>query len=159
MTQLPWLPAPDGLAQRDIAMLRQTIAESLMSLGWDRLLGKQRGGEQTLLEHCLGVLDVLGACVPFFAKEARPPLSTDELFGMMLAAVAHDTGKATEDFQAYLRGETSGAGHVDAERIRATVLRVSTSLGLAVPNIEDIVSEAVLHDRGSRLDRGEIAEW
>jgi hypothetical protein len=154
------LPTVDELAQRDVAELRARISVALISLGWDRLLGKQRGGEQTLLEHCLAVVDVLCACAPLFAAETRPSLTSDEFLGILVAAVAHDAGKADPGFQAYLRGEhTSFAEHVSAEHIRSTILHVARALDMRAVHVEDIVSEAVLHDRRMRRDRGELIEW
>jgi hypothetical protein len=113
----------DALAGQDVDALRERLRSALCALGWDDLLGKQRDGEQTLLEHCLAVFDTLCACAPFFAAEARPALTQDEFVGMLLAAVAHDAGKVAPAFQAYLRGESASfAEHVDPEQIRKVVL-------------------------------------
>jgi hypothetical protein len=148
------------LAGQDLAALRTRLHAILGELGWDRVLGKQRGGEQSLREHCLAVFDALCACAPFFAAEANPALTPEEFQSMVLAAVAHDAGKAAPAFQAYLRGKaTSVAGHVDADRIRAVATHVAGSLALDLRHIEDIVSEAVLHDRHMRRDKGELSEW
>lgn len=154
------LPQLEALAGRDVGVVRDRLRSTLGALGWGDLLGKQRDGEQTLLEHCLAVFDTLCACAPFFAAEARPALSQDEFLGIVLAAVAHDAGKVDPAFQAYLRGEsTSFAEHVDPEQIRKVVLYVASKLGIGLGLIEDIVSEAVLHDRRMRRDKGEITEW
>ncbi len=150
----------DTLAGKDVAFLRDHLHSILGDLAWDRLLGKQRGGEQTLREHCLAVFDVLCACAPFFAAEAKPALTPEEFQSMLLAAVAHDAGKAAPAFQAYLRGEgTSFAEHVDAAGIRAVVIDVAGTLALDLRHIDDIVSQAVLHDRRMRRDKGELTEW
>ena len=59
----------DELAGRDVQELRQAFARAMAAMGWDGLLGKKRGGEQSLLDHSLSVFDVLAACLPFFAEE------------------------------------------------------------------------------------------
>lgn len=153
-------PQLDALAGQDVTALRARLHSILGELGWDRLLGKQRGGEQTLREHCLAVFDAVCACAPFFAAEAKPDLTAEEFQSMLLAAVAHDAGKAAPAFQAYLRGHsTSFAEHVDPASIRTVVVDAAGKLGLDLRHLEDIISEAVLHDRYSRRDKGELTEW
>jgi hypothetical protein len=80
---------------------------------------------------------------------------------MLIATVAHDAGKADPGFQAYLQGESSNfSEHVDPDKIRKAVVGLATSVGFAVgPIIDDIVSEAVLHDRRMRRSRPEMTEW
>jgi hypothetical protein len=151
----------DEIAGRDVAEIRSRIAEYLVSQGWDTLLGKQRGGEQTLLEHSLAVFDVLCACAPFFESESRPRIESSEFVGMLLATVAHDAGKVDPTFQAFLRGEaTTAARHVSEEDIRKVVVGAAGTIGFNPdPMLEDIVSEAVLHDRYSRKSQPEMNEW
>ena len=109
----------DDLLGADVSKLRGTFATVLIERGWANLLGKQRGGEQTLLEHSVAVFDTLIACLPFLASDVFPKLSPDEARALVLAAVIHDAGKADPAFQAYLRGtSTSFAEHVDPESIR-----------------------------------------
>lgn len=144
-----------------IVALRPDIVHCLEELGWNRLLGKARGGGQSLLEHTLAVFDVLCACLPFVAADCFPLLTNDEVTGMAIAAIAHDAGKAWPEFQAYLRGESdSWSEHVEPALIRETIEQVASAVGInVISHVNDIVSEAVLHDRRMRRDQGELAEW
>jgi hypothetical protein len=154
------LPSCDAIVGVEVDKLRQTFSAFLIERGWAKLLGKQRGGEQTLLEHSLAVFDTLVACLPFLAGDIFPKLSPDEGQSLLLAAVTHDAGKADSAFQAYLRGDSvSFAEHVEPEAIRtlAAGLMEASSLDLH-GSIDDIVSSAVLHDRRLRRGPGELRE-
>jgi len=150
----------DNIVGTGVTELRRTLATFLLDLGWSKLLGKQRGGEQTLLEHSLAVFDTLVACLPFLASDIYPRLSPGEAQALLLAAVVHDAGKADPAFQAYLRGEsTSFAEHVDPDFIRKAAVSLIEKLTLDVGAFaEDIVSSAVLHDRRLRRGPGELRE-
>jgi hypothetical protein len=126
---------------------------------WLRRLGKARGGEQTLLNHSLSVLDTLAVCLPFVAEESYPPLTQLEARGVLVAAFVHDAGKASEGFQAYLRGEGPPVEHVEPESIRSLAVAAAAEAGIKLDNaIDDVVSQAVLHDRRMRRSRGELSE-
>jgi hypothetical protein len=145
----------------EIIALRPGIVRCLTGLGWDRLLGKSRGGSQTLLEHTLAVFDVLLACLPFLVADSYPRLTRDEVGGMALAVVAHDAGKAQPEFQGYLRGQAGAwTEHVKPELIESVVRQVAAGVGIDLGNrLHDILSGAMLHDRRMRRERGELAEW
>lgn len=153
----------DELIGRDLANLRAGIVATLSAepFGWKHLLGKERGGVQTLLEHALAVFDVLATCMQFFAADSRPVPTPDELVTILLAAVVHDAGKASDAWQRYVRGEASeGAKHVLEEEIRLVAATVSGRVGIDLGSrIEDVASCSLLHDRGTRTDAGELAEW
>ncbi len=151
----------NAIAGRDLREVRTRIADYLASQDWHVLLGKQRGGEQSLLEHSLAVFDVLCACAPFFESESRPRIEPTEFLGMLLATVAHDAGKAHPDFQAYLHGKvTEPTGHVSEDAIRKVVVGAASAIGFDPGTVlEDIVSEAVLHDRFARKAQPEMNEW
>lgn len=151
----------DTLLGRDPIELRAAVQARLEALGWGDKLGKERGGVQTLLEHALAVFDVVGACLPFFAADTYPKLTARQAMTVLLAALAHDAGKAAPGPQAYLRGEPVGfASHVDRDEIHRIVVDVARSIGADVDeSLEDIVSSAVLHDRFERRDKGELYEF
>ncbi len=67
--------------------------------------------EQSLFEHSLNTLDVVLSYLPIFRHSWHPPLSAEEEVALIIAAVAHDAGKATEEFQRYIRGESNWVGH------------------------------------------------
>ncbi len=151
----------DELAGRDVQELRQALASEMDVMGWDILLGKKRGGEQSLLDHSLSVFDALSACLPFFAEECAPLLKPEETIAALIAAVGHDSGKAQDDFQAYLHGTSAKfAEHVGESLIRETVDRLTNAAKANLgPWIQDVVSSAILHDRRMRRPKGEFAEW
>lgn len=154
-------PDIDALLGGDFSAVRAAFARTVLGLAleWDRRLGKVRGGEQTLLAHALSVLDTLAACLPFVAEESYPPLTRGEVQGLLLAAFLHDAGKVSDAFQAYLCDEGPPAEHVDPETIRFLAISAAREAGIDLGSaIDDVVSQAVLHDRRMRRDRGELAE-
>jgi hypothetical protein len=94
---------------------RELIVAHLLQKGWKRLLGKRIRYEQSLLEHSLNTLDVVLTYLPIFRQTWHPPLTPDEEVALIVTAVAHDAGKATDDFQRYIRGETGWVGHWSPE--------------------------------------------
>lgn len=83
---------------------RDLIVGHLIQKGWKRLLGKRIRYEQSLFEHSLNTLDVVLTYLPVFRQTWHPPLTLDEEVALIVTAVAHDAGKATDEFQRYIRG-------------------------------------------------------
>lgn len=155
-------PDIDSLLGGDFSRVRAAFARTVLELAleWDRRLGKARGGEQTLLAHALSVFDTLAACLPFAAEESYLPLTRLEVQGLFLAAFVHDAGKVSDAFQAYLRDEGPPVEHVEPETIRALAIAAAREAGIDLGDaVDDVVSQAVLHDRRMRRDRGELSEW
>lgn len=100
---------------------RALIVEHLLQKGWERLLGKRIRYEQSLFEHSLNTLDVVLTYLPIFRQTWHPPLTRDEEVALLVTAVAHDAGKATDEFQRYIRGETGWVGHWSPELTQALV--------------------------------------
>lgn len=94
---------------------RDLIVAHLLEKGWHKLPGKRIRYEQSLFEHSLNTLDVVLTYLPIFRQTWRPPLTRDEEVALLVTAVAHDAGKATDDFQRYIRGETGWVGHWSPE--------------------------------------------
>ena len=90
---------------------RDRIVAYLLQKGWKRLLAKRIRYEQSLFEHSLNTLDVVLTYLPIFRQTWRPPLTLDEEVALIVTAVAHDAGKATDEFQRYIRGESGWVGH------------------------------------------------
>jgi len=154
-------PTTDDLLGDDFGSVREAFARVIArpEFDWWPRLGKARGGEQTLLDHSLSVLDTLATCLPFVAEESYPPLSQLEVRGILVAAFVHDAGKASDDFQAYLRGEGPPSEHVDPEAIRSLAVAVAREAGMDLADVlDDVVSQAVLHDQRMRQNRGELSE-
>ncbi|HLG74077.1 MAG TPA: hypothetical protein VK009_26965, partial [Chloroflexota bacterium] len=100
---------------------RELIVAHLLQKGWKRLLGKRIRYEQSLFEHSLNTLDVVLTYLPIFRQTWHPPLTLDEEVALIATAVAHDAGKATDEFQRYIRGETSWVGHWSPELTQGLV--------------------------------------
>jgi len=100
---------------------RDLIVGHLIQKGWKRLLGKRIRSEQSLFEHSLNTLDVVLTYLPIFRQTWRPPPTRDEEVALLVTAVAHDAGKATDEFQRYIRGESGWVGHWSPELTQALV--------------------------------------
>ncbi len=105
----------------DYQTFRHAILEYLLQKGWQRLLGKRIRYEQSLFEHSLNTLDVVLTYLPIFQQTWHPPLTRDEEVALLITAVAHDAGKATEEFQRYIRGESGWVGHWSPELTQTLV--------------------------------------
>ena len=103
------------------SQLRDRIIAHLSSKGWRRLLAKRICSEQSLLEHSINTLDILLVYLPIFRQSWHPPLILEQEIALIVTAVAHDAGKATERFQRYIRGETGWVGHWSPELTQALV--------------------------------------
>src|SRR5579884_2185836 len=100
---------------------RELIVAHLLQKGWKRLLGKRIRYEQSLFEHSLNTLDVVLTYLPIFRQTWHPPLTRDEEVALLVTAVAHDAGKATKEFQRYIRGESGWVGHWSPELTQTLV--------------------------------------
>mgnify|MGYP005848579933 CR=1 FL=1 len=108
---------PDAIYQQ----FRDRIVAHLLQKGWQRLLGKRIRYEQSLFEHSLNTLDVVLTYLPIFRQTWHPPLTRDEEVALLVIAVAHDAGKATDEFQRHIRGESGWVGHWSPELTQALV--------------------------------------
>lgn len=100
---------------------RQAILQHLANKGWKRLLGKHIRYEQSLFEHSVNTLDVVITYLPIFRQTWVPSLSLAEEVALIITAVAHDAGKATKEFQRFIRGESEWVGHWDPTQTKALV--------------------------------------
>lgn len=100
---------------------RDLIVAHLLQKGWKRLLGKRIRYEQSLFEHSLNTLDVVLTYLSIFRQAWHPPLTRDEEVALIVTAMAHDAGKATDDFQRYIRGESGWVGHWSPELTQGLV--------------------------------------
>ncbi|MGI6604024.1 MAG: hypothetical protein ACOX2S_02925 [bacterium] len=75
--------------------------------GWQYKLAKGKGKEQTLFEHSLIELDVLLELLPILEKAQHYSLDKTEKKILLISALAHDVGKETDAWQAYVKGEHS----------------------------------------------------
>lgn len=71
--------------------------------GWKTKLAKMGDYEQSLLDHSLIELDVLIELFPILAGAHHYGLTHDEQRILTVAVLAHDLGKETDEWQAYIR--------------------------------------------------------
>ncbi len=146
---------------------RDLVATHLIQNGWKRLLAKRIQHEQSLFEHSLNTLDVVLTYLPIFRQTWHPPLTRDEEVALLVTAVAHDAGKATEEFQRYIRGESGWVGHWSPELAQALVSELyqlwAQCSGQDVAANERQVREAVTgvrytirQERTASLEAGEL---
>lgn len=108
---------------------------------WKEKLAKRREYEQSLFEHSLIELDVVLELLPILSDPRHYGLSEDERKILAVAVVAHDVGKETDAWQAYIRNSRpdQSVPHVIPELTRAVVPQLCAALGF--------------HDLGEPLER------
>jgi hypothetical protein len=99
--------------------------------GWRQKLAKQRIYEQSLLEHSLIEVDVLLELLPILSSPRHYNLSDAEQKILLVAALVHDVGKETEEWQAYIRNPQSGrwVSHIVPELTRSVTPTLCAVLG------------------------------
>jgi hypothetical protein len=99
--------------------------------GWRGKLAKRRGYEQSLFEHSVIELDVLLELLPILASPRHYGLSETEQKVLAVAVPAHDVGKETDAWQAYIRdpAPAHSVPHVLPELTRAVVPELCAALG------------------------------
>jgi len=135
----------------------------MQARGWKGKLAKRRGFEQSLFEHSLIELDVLLELLPILARPRHYGLSETEQKVLAVAVLAHDTGKETDAWQAYIRDPRpeGWVPHVLPELTRAVVPELCAALGFA--ELEESVQRIMArcaefhHSRPGRSD-GAIIE-
>ncbi|MFQ5802014.1 MAG: hypothetical protein ACE5JQ_03845 [Candidatus Methylomirabilales bacterium] len=104
----------------------------MQARGWKRKLAKRREYEQSLFEHSLIELDVLLELLPVLERSRHYGLSETEKMVLAVAVLAHDVGKETDPWQAYIRDPRPDrwVPHVIQELTRTVVPEMCTALGL-----------------------------
>jgi len=113
--------------------------------GWRCMLAKQGAYEQSLLEHSLIEVDVLLELLPILSNSRHYSLSEVEQKTLLVAVLAHDIGKETDDWQAYVRSSQHGRGvsHIVPDLIRGVVPTLCTALGFE--SLDDPVQGIMAH--------------
>jgi hypothetical protein len=121
----------------NIDAIRLQAAEWMVARGWKRITAKRGGFNQSLFEHTIYELDALFAMWPILAQSWQ--LSEADLASLVIGTVAHDVGKETPEWQAYILAEQSKGTyvpHVVDNLTQEAVGRLFKELGLQ-GSIED----------------------
>jgi hypothetical protein len=115
----------------NISTIRLQAAEWMIKRGWKRITAKRGGFNQSLFEHTIYELDALFTLWPILAQSWQ--LSKADLASLVIGIVAHDVGKETTEWQAYVLAEPGKTGyvpHVVEDLTQAAVDRLFQDLGL-----------------------------
>lgn len=109
------------------------------------MLAKQGAYEQSLLEHSLIEVDVLLELLPILSSSRHYGLSEVEQKILLVALLAHDVGKETNEWQAHIRSPQPGRGvsHIVPELTRRVVPTLCTALGFE--SLADPVQRVMAH--------------
>lgn len=119
---MAWSPARRG--ELELA------ATWMIDRGWKRKLAKKGEYEQSLFEHSLGELDVISRLAPILAAPEHLNLSDLDIEVLKVAALAHDAGKETNEWQAYLmKRSPQHTSHIDIALTKALAPEICSALG------------------------------
>jgi len=153
----------DGSREMDRRDLLERATKWMAARGWRGKLAKSRQYEQSLLEHSLIELDVLLELLPILASRGHYGMSEEEQSILAVAVLAHDVGKETDAWQAYIRdaGPVRAVPHIIPELTRAAVPDLCAALGfeeLGEP-VERIMAYcAEFHHNRPRRSDGAVLE-
>lgn len=117
----------------------------MQARGWKQKLAKRRDYEQSLFEHSLIELDVLLELLSILERPRHYGLSEEEQKILAGAVIAHDVGKETDAWQAYIRDPRPErrVPHVIPELTRTVVPEVCGALGFE--NLAEPVQRIIAH--------------
>lgn len=118
--------------------------------GWKSKLAKKRGFEQSLFEHTLVQLDVLTSLFSIFQRKEVFGLSEEEAKVLWIATLAHDVGKETDAWQAYILGNGPAVGHCIPELAGEALVELIVEYRWDEKVLPESISGVLLHMRDSR---------
>jgi ribosomal protein L34E len=118
--------------------------------GWKSKLAKKKGFEQSLFEHTLIQLDVLLSLFPLLQRKEALGLSEEEEKVLWAATLAHDVGKETDAWQAYILGQGPAVGHCIPELAREALRALMEEYGWGEATLPEAISSVLLHMRNAR---------
>ncbi|MCL4423880.1 MAG: hypothetical protein M1553_00155 [Firmicutes bacterium] len=118
--------------------------------GWKSKLAKKKGLEQSLFEHTLIQLDVLLSLFPLLQRKETFGLSEEEAKVLWVATLAHDVGKETDAWQAYILGQGPAIGHCVPELAREALSGLMEEYSWGEAALPEAISGVLLHMKDFR---------
>lgn len=121
----------------NIKTIRLKAAEWMIARGWKRITAKHGVFNQSLFEHTIYELDALFTLWPILKQSWQ--LGETDLSNLVIGIVAHDVGKETPEWQAYVLAKHGKAGyvpHIIDDLTQSAVDNLFEELGLQGSNEE-----------------------
>lgn len=139
-----------GVTSMDWEEARNKATLWMLRRGWKFKLAKKKGFEQSLFEHTLIQLDALLTLFPLLQRRETFGLSAEEARVLWLATLAHDVGKETDAWQAYILGQGPAITHCIPELARETLTDLVAEYGWEKDALPDAISGVLLHMKDCR---------
>lgn len=132
--------------------LCKQAAAWMIERGWRLKLGKRGAFTQSLFEHTMVELNALLSLVPILERSVHYNLTEREKQSLVVGTIAHDVGKETDEWQAYVQesGSKKGVSHIIPELTERIVPELVAFLGFPEEIVKDSVTFVNLHMTGAR---------
>lgn len=132
----------------DYLLIREKAVKFMVEHGWKKIIAKQRNYNQSLFDHTMVALDVLITLLPILKKTFEPELSEQEEQVLIASVIAHDAGKVTPEFQAYITGRNNYVSDVNRDLDEKVLKELTNQLNFE--KCEEMLSAVLLHMRHER---------
>ena len=127
----------------DYDSIRKIAVEFACKRGWQRKLAKKTEFELTLFNHSITCLDALLSLLKIISVPKHFDLSEDEQKTLIVATLAHDVGKETDEWQKYILGRGNYISHVDKKTTYETVKELAELF--CIKDIQSTIDAINLH--------------
>lgn len=137
------------------AEIRSQAVMWMAQRGWKKLWGKRGALTQSLLQHTDIELNALCTLLPILEQKAHYALTETEKQALIVGTIAHDTGKETAAWQAYVQQprETQKGQfvrHIIPELTEAVVPELVAFFGFDPAVVSDAIVFVNLHMKSTR---------
>lgn len=129
---------------------RNKAVQWMIRRGWKSKLAKKKEFEQSLFEHTLIQLDLLLSLFPLLQRKETFGLSEEEAKALWAATLAHDVGKETDAWQAYILGRGPAISHCIPELAQEVLKGLLDEYGWGEMSLPEAISGVLLHMRDAR---------
>jgi len=119
----------------DYEHIRNIAVEFAYKRDWQRKIAKQREFEQTLFNHSITCLDAILSLLKIISMPNHFDFSEDEQKTLVVATLAHDIGKESNDWQKYVLGIGNYVSHINKDITNESLKKLAELFG-----IKDITS-------------------